>query len=148
MAKAGPPVLWIKTRVNGVSVLRAANAVAEGLLAKMKDGTILRAKPSMPRNVKHSNKYWAMIGLIGENLQQPIPKDVLSDYIKKGIGAVDIYWVGGKMVEYPKSIAFDAMDQNDFSEFYERCLDFIVADLLPMMDRGAIRNEVEEMIGI
>jgi hypothetical protein len=46
----------------------------------------------------------------------------------------------------PKSIAFNRMDQGEFNEFYDRCLDVIAQHFLPGVTRDELRQQVEELL--
>ena len=50
------------------------------------------------------------------------------------------------MIEIPLSISFAKMDQTEFESFYERAMDFLIAEVLPGIDSADLEREVQEII--
>jgi hypothetical protein len=130
--------------------LHAVDANGESALAKIAKGDIVSVEVKRPRNVKFLRLYWALVGLVHDNLDHeryPTPED-LSDAIKIAAGHRNrIELPSGEVGFIPKSIAFHKMDQAEFDSFYERVCDLIALHFLPGVNKDDLRMEVSMMIG-
>ena len=99
----------------------------------------------LSRNPKFHRKVMSLIRLVFNNMPEqyhfPEIEDVLDEiklkagYFKKHVTTK------GEALYFPKSISFESMDEYQFNEFFERILDVIVKDFLPLT-----KKEIEEEI--
>lgn len=122
----------------------------EDALERIANGDIVSVEIKRPRNVQHHRLYWALVGLVHDNLDHaryPTPEDV-SDHIKIAAGLRKrIELPSGEVGYIPGSIAFHKMDQTEFNEFYDRVCDLIALHFLPGVNTDDLRREVSLMIG-
>jgi hypothetical protein len=130
--------------------LHAVDPHGEAVLGKIGRGDVVSIEVKRPRNVQHHRLYWALVGLVHDNLDHeryPTPED-LSDAIKIAAGhRKRIELPSGEVGFIPKSIAFHKMDQAEFDSFYERVCDLIALHFLPGVNKDDLRMEVSMMIG-
>lgn len=112
-------------------------------------GKALRIEVRQPRRSNPQLRlYWAMLGLVVENLQEPIPVETLHAWIKLRLGYTsEIKLRSGEVVEVPGSIAFDKMDHAAFTAFMQQAKDLIVRHIIPGLNSAALEREAREMLG-
>jgi hypothetical protein len=136
MAEAAP----ILMRRVGAS-LRALAPIDEALLLEFPTAKNLRVRITQPRNVGRLRLYFALLRLIADNLDNPPPLETLHLGIKMRLGlTTPVRFAGGKVVDVPRSVAFDAMPEDEFAAFFEAFRDLIRSN--PQMERAA-----QEMLG-
>ena len=117
-------------------------------LRRIKDGDILEVQFTRPRSQRHHKLFFAMLKIVQDNRDSG-SIDELLDIIKIGVGHTNIILVPNiGLVAVPKSINFASMDQDQFNKFFNRAVDFIVADILPGIDKAALTAEVYNLAGI
>ena len=130
--------------------LRPADEAGEDALAKIKQGDIVICEIKKPRNPDHLRLYWALVGLVWQNLDHeryPTAED-LHEAIKISAGLrTRIELPDGTIGFRAGSIAFHKMDQAAFSAFYDRVCDLIARHFLPGVTSAELKAEVETMIG-
>jgi hypothetical protein len=125
--------------------LRPTDGAGEELLRKIKLGAVVTVEVKRPRNLQHHRKFWALMQLLYENQEHYQSADEICTVFKFRIGHTKKIKTRDGIVEEPLSIAFAAMDQDAFDGFYDRALDFAVKEILPGMQEGVLRAEVEEL---
>lgn len=125
-----------------------ADDAAVAFLRKCKLGEMVMVEARRPRNLMHHRKLWALLNLVVENTERYSDADTLLDALKIATGHCKIYPSTDGKTSYvkPLSISFESMDQDSFSQFYERCLDLIAAKIIPGISSAALREEVESFI--
>lgn len=102
----------------------------------MKPGTWLRMEWSRPRNGAHHRKMFALLQLVAENSET-------YDTVEKALVAVKLVsgWCDpfidpttGELVQLPRSISYEAMDQDEFERFYSAAIDGVLQHILPHID--------------
>ena len=98
---------------------------------------------SKPRNLKFHKKFFALINLVYEN--QEVYNNI--EHLRKDLtveaGFYDIrHDLHGVEVREPKSISFAKMDDNEFSELYNRFVDVVVKWL--GIEKESIIEEIEQ----
>lgn len=98
----------------------------------------LQVEVSQPRNPAHHRLFWALCARIARGIGQTA--EWVERAFKVETGHFDIYKYGGKEHMVLRSIAFHNMDQIQFKEFFENCVQIMyrvwkidpasVADLL------------------
>ena len=104
-------------------------------LKTMKPGTWLRLDWSRPRNGPHHRKMFALLTLVSENSEtyNTIEKALIAVKLAAGCFDPAVDPRTGEIVPIPKSISFDAMDQDAFETFYSAALDGVLQVILPTM---------------
>ena len=131
-----------------------------GLINKLKKDHIYEATIVQPRNGKFHRKFFALLNMTLENLPENFhiiiksgkyagrmvyieTLEGLLDNLKILVGHVEYQFsVTGEMYIKPKSISFAKMDEAEFSEFYDRCIDKILANFLV----GLTEKEIAERV--
>lgn len=128
--------------------LAPADEPALEFARKCKPGELVMVEARRPRNIQHHRKLWALLQLVVENTERYPDADTLLDALKIATGHCKIYPSADGKTSYvkPLSISFESMDQDSFSQFYERCLDLIAAKIIPGIDSAALRQEVESFL--
>lgn len=52
----------------------------------------------------------------------------------------------GQTVYVPKSISFESMAQDKFEEFYDSCIRLTCKYIIPALDEGILKKEIEEFV--
>ena len=134
-------------RKTAFNKLEPANPKAIEALKTIAVGSIVKGKLSKPRNSQHHRKFFALLGLVFENQEHYKTPESMLIYIKAGVDHGE--WVLTKKfgsIFIPWSISFAKMDQVEFSAFYNKCVDFIVLEVLPGIDKQALTDEVLELL--
>jgi hypothetical protein len=110
-------------------------------------GDELRAELAKPRNPRFHRKVMALLQLVLENQEGLQTIDQLLTVVKIKLGRAQpfvdsatnrTYWV-------PESIAFDAMDEGAFQEFWRDLCTLVATDYLPDMTREQVEQAAEMM---
>lgn len=113
--------MWL---IKAGASLRPADQESFDALMALPVGKPLKAEVKLPRNVAHHRLYWKLCSVIAE--ATGLTRDNVSDILKIGTGHVQIIETKKYgTVRLPLSISFAAMDQWQFSEFFERCIKVI-----------------------
>ena len=140
--------------VKKLSALYAVDEAGETAMRSIGQGEIVEITLRRPRNVQHHRLFWALMGLTWENLSHDTypAVDVVVVEVKVGTGHYDkrFLHVDGQRYEVltPRSISFAAMDQVQFAAFFDRCSEWIVANVLPGVTQAELRREIEVMVGV
>lgn len=121
---------------------------AEGinLVNSIKAGQSVLAEVIRPRNIRHHRKLMALLNVVYPNTRYPNTYALLSA-LKTYLGHYEVgVTKGGKEIAVLKSIAFHAMDQQEFEAFYEGCIQAISEHFLPGVTSEQLRAEVEEFL--
>lgn len=137
--------------IKSLNSLRPADELGEAALRKIGHGEVVSIEVKRPRNIKHHRMFWALMGLVHDNIDQeryPTVEDLVAA-IKIAAGLrTRIELPNGDIGFIPGSIAFHKMDQDEFSKFYDRVCDLIAKHFLPGVNTDDLRREVEIMIGV
>lgn len=132
-------------------LLAAEDSYSHEMLARIPDGTPVKVKVTVPRNIKHHRKFFALLNLVFDS--QPEPKmfatvDGLLDALKIATGHVrEFRDLHGNMHIVPSSISIGAMDQLKFEEFYNQAVNVILERVLPHCPRADIEQQIFNMLG-
>ena len=101
------------------------------LSRKLKVGGYFKAKlVKAHRNILHHKKFYALIKTVLDNKPEyKNNEDVLVGILKIECGVCWVVKKKGKVYEFPKSISFEKMDQNEFQDFYDKAL-HVMAEML------------------
>jgi len=128
-------------------ILRPARQDDADKIKKLKMDESYKCVITMPRNIGHHRKFYALIDLALTNLHEDkwshitTTEDLLF-VIKILMGHVDRILIDGQIHERPKSISFAKMDQAEFQDFYQRTIDLVLKHFLSGVNREQLEDEV------
>lgn len=121
----------------------------EDILHGIPDDTVIKCKWSRARSGQMHRLFFALLKMVFDNQTECKTMDVLLSVVKLGTGHADVVRTAqGFYFSVPRSISFARMDQDQFNKFFNRAVDFIVADILPGIDKAALTAEVYNLAGI
>lgn len=117
-------------------------------LEVMKPGTCLRMEWVKPRNASHHRKFFALLNLVAENSEVYDTTEKALVAIKLITGHIDpaIDPRTGEVVQIPKSISYESMDQDEFERFYSVSIDGVLQHILKHIDRKKADQLLEMII--
>lgn len=100
--------------------------------AKVPAGTVVRARIVKPRKITHHNQLFAILQYTFDNLPEGYESiktfEVFRSWVLLEIGWCDVVKVGGEVRTIVRSIAFDAVGQDDFlAHVYKPTIDYCAA---------------------
>ena len=110
------------------------------LAKKYKTGEDYAAKIRKPRNLKFHKKFFALLGLVLDNMPETKQEQFsTTDHILKAIKwELNMYEIrataSGEAYPEWESIAFHKMDDVEFNSFYEKAVDVICNHFIPITD--------------
>lgn len=120
---------------------------AEAALARIGAGDIVRVKGLVrPRNPDHHRLYWAMLNIVSENTEKFEDAEQLHYVLKIATGHVRPFFSDKGIFYEPRPTNFASMGQDDFSSYYDKCVNVICDRVIPGMDSEALKAEVLSMI--
>lgn len=129
--------------------LRAVDDDGEDVLRRVKLGDLVTVEIKRSRHLKRFRLFWVVIGMVFDNQTHYTAKEHLVTALKIRLGHCD--WVPlphtGELVPVPKSIAFNNMEEDDFTTFMDKVFDVIAAEFLPTMPVNELRAEVARIVG-
>jgi len=117
-------------------------------LETMKPGTWVRMEWARPRNGQHHRKLFALLQLVAENSETYDTPEKALVAVKLVTGYADpvIDPITGELIQVPRSIAYESMEQDDFDRFYEAAIDGVLRHILPQLDRETADHLLEQVI--
>jgi uncharacterized protein DUF1367 len=117
-------------------------------LAHMENGECFKLEFSVPRNIEHHKKFFALVSLIAETSDVYDNRDKALTAIKIVAGHCDFvpHPESGELIPVPRSISFANMDQLEFDEFYENAVNGVLKHLLPAMTRLAFDEALDRVV--
>src|SRR5690625_4308292 len=116
---------------------------------KLKIGEVYQVSVKLARNYRFHKKYFALINLAWEYLNEKQTEmfktmDVFRKTIEVSSGHCErIYSIRKKeWFDIPKSISFDKMSEDEFSELYSSVLDTLLKMVFFDMDEKQVENEL------
>src|SRR5687768_17012296 len=89
------------------------------LLSKFKQGEVIRAHVTRPRNYAFFKKYWALITFAFDCQEDPeYSIDSFRKSVQMEAGYFEPVRAGGHLFKIPKSISFGEMSEEEFGELY------------------------------
>lgn len=134
------PSHFVKTAAGFVPKSNAAR----DFHTRTKLGQTVELKGRRPRNPAHHRKLFALLNILVDNTDHFANTEDALLAVKAATGLGRWMKVEGATRElfYPDSIAFDAMPQGEFAEFYEKAVAAVIRWWLPVSD-AEIREAVE-----
>lgn len=131
----------------GLRGLEPDNDLARQILSKLKPGEPVRVDIKRPRSLPWHRRYWALVSLIAEN--SSYTPDEVHQLLKLRCGCTKvIHERSGNTVTLPDSIAFDRMDAEAWTSFWNRVVDYGATHLIGGITKEALQNEIAELLGI
>lgn len=128
--------------------LEPLDAAAQEFVDRLKPGAVVRMEVSRARNPRRFRLFWALVDICRDNTDTNLSKEAWADFLKILGGHVEVAMRRGEKVYLPKSIAFSSMSEADFAEFINRLMDAIRTEVIPGLDEGDLRRELESIVGL
>ena len=107
---------------------------------KLKIGETYEVTIRRPRNVLFHRKFFALIEVGHDNTHLEMPRDSYRKWATMKAGFYNAYDTPKGTYFEPQSIAFHNMDEDEFTEVYNRVLDVIIEDI------GATGEDINEQV--
>lgn len=135
-------------RVQG-NLLAPADEDAEAVISRWPMGQGVSAEVKRERNLAHHRKFFALVSTVAAYSEVFDTTEKALVAIKLAAGHCEFLPDPrtGELVAVPKSISFDAMDEDAFSQFESRAIDGILTHILPAMDRQSLELAQEAVLG-
>lgn len=128
-------------------VLAPSDRLAEEDLATLALGKNVLVEVRKPRSLQHHRLLFALLRKVARSTPTPLSEDALLSWVKVRTGHVEHVPLGfGRSYEAPASIAFSAMDQAQFREFFDRVVALICTEVVPGLDQPTLAAEIEAML--
>ena len=102
-----------------------------------------------PRNYEFHKKFFALVRLTYQNLPEWMEQDLgvhseedMLTSMKLDLGLADIVYINGRPIVKTGSISFASMDNTEFEQFYNRCVDLVLKRYLCGTDKQALLDEI------
>lgn len=114
---------------------------------KFRVGDLVRADLTKPRHPKHHRLVMALLQKVLDNQDGLLSMDQLLTVLKIKMGRAVPFTDSATMRTYwvPESIAFDAMDQSVFSEFWTDLCKLVARDYFPNLSPAQVAELAEMM---
>ena len=129
--------ITVRNTINGLVPLYSSDLDEK---RKLKIGETYQVEVKRPRNYQFHKKFFALLNIGWENTDVEMPFDTYRRWVTMRAGFYKVYHTPKGELYEPESIAFSNMDDDTFSEVYERVLSII------MKDTGADKPDVEMML--
>jgi hypothetical protein len=122
--------------------LAGADEQAKEALRRWKIGETLKCKVSKPRSYKNHKRFFALLQITFENQERYTSFEHFRKAVQIAAGHVDeIISIEGEVLFIPKSIAYDALDEMEFSKVFTETM-IVCAKLLGDLDLHDLELEV------
>ena len=127
--------------------LLPASEVDADLLKSLKLDEVIEVTTKKMRNYKHHCKFLALCRFVSENSDIYDTVEKAKTGIKIAMGWCDFFPdpASGELVPMPRGINFEAMDQVEFSAWYEQAVSACCRHITPHMTRMDFNRAVEEV---
>ena len=129
--------ITVRNTINGLVPLYSSDLEEK---RKLKIGETYQVEVKRPRNYQFHKKFFALLNIGWENTDVEMPFDTYRRWVTMRAGFYKVYHTPKGELYEPESIAFSNMDEDTFSEVYERVLSII------LKDTGADKPDVEMML--
>ena len=127
--------------------LEPIDAAAQEFMGRLKPGAVVRVEVSRARNPRRFRLFWGLVQICMDNTQINLSKEAWADYLKILGGHVEVIRRKGEVIHLPKSIAWGRMPESEFAAFINRLMDAIRTEVIPGLDEGDLRRELEAIVG-
>lgn len=121
------------------------------LKRRLRVGSTVRCRISLPRNYEFHKKFFALVRLTFDNLPLPLVErwkiHTIDDMLRRfkrdlGYFKSSVNELGEREIEY-SSISFAAMDEEEFERFYNSCVGLVLDKYIRGLEREDLLEEVE-----
>lgn len=120
-----------------------ADEQAKQAVKRWKMGETLKCSVRKPRDYTNHKRYFAMLNLTFENQERYTNFEHFRKAVQIAAGHVDeLITIEGEVVFIPKSIAYDTLDEMEFSKVFGETMT-VCAKILGDLDLDELRVEVE-----
>jgi hypothetical protein len=135
-----------------LSGLIADDEEGQEIVSKIKIGDVVKAEITRPRNPVNHRRFFALVSLVYKNTDgRYLSAESLREIITIGIGHCDttVIKVNGETFTHhvARSISWAKMDDTAFSVFWNRAVDYIISEVLPV-SKEELEREVFLILGI
>ena len=130
-------VITVRNTINGLVPLYSSDLDEK---RKLKIGETYQVEVKRPRNYQFHKKFFALLNIGWENTDVEMPFDTYRRWVTMRAGFYKVYHTPKGELYEPESISFSNMDEDTFSEVYDRVLSII------LKDTGADKPDVEMML--
>lgn len=109
------------------------------------EGEVVAVDFKRPRNVKFHRLFWKIVDLVAKNCD--LTPNQLAYILKVETGHCEVVKYRGVYVQAPKSISFAKMDETEFRKFWDRAVDYLIAEVIPGTGRAELEGEVFRILG-
>lgn len=139
-------VLLIREKIG----LVAADPASAEIVQAMRLGEVVTATIRRTRNPRFHRLFYGLLNLVFENQNRYATLEQLLDAVKLNIGYYDLATIPGnpptQLVKL-RSISFAKLDETGFRQFWDQAVAFIVAEILPGIDKADLERQVLELLG-
>lgn len=129
--------ITVRNTINGLVPLYSSDLEEK---RKLKIGETYQVEVKRPRNYQFHKKFFALLNIGWENTDVDMPFETYRRWVTMRAGFYKVYHTPKGELYEPESIAFSSMDDDTFSEVYDRVLNII------LKDTGAEKPDVEAML--
>lgn len=120
-----------------------ADEAAKQAVKRWKMGETLKCSVRKPRDYKNHRRYFGLLNLTFENQDKYTSFEHFRKAVQIAAGHVDeLISLEGEVLLLPKSIAYDALDEMEFSKVFGETMT-VCAKILGDLDLDHLRIEVE-----
>ncbi|MCD8312648.1 MAG: hypothetical protein LUC24_00630 [Bacteroidales bacterium] len=121
---------------------------------KLREGSDVVLTARKARSAGLHRKFFALVRLVADNLPEEKAaawhawdEEGMLRKFKRDLGYYTVWYNerGEREIEYV-SIAFERMDQWEFERFYGRCVDLVLRDYLPDLNREDLVENIENFM--
>lgn len=124
------------------------------LKQRLRVGSTVRCRVSLPRNYEFHKKFFALVRLTYDNLPLPLVErwnirsvDDMLRRFKRDLGyfTSSVGELGEREIEY-RSISFAAMDEEEFERFYNGSVNLVLDKYIRGLEREDLTEAVEQFL--
>lgn len=129
--------------------LRPADERDRELISKLKLGKLVTVEVRQSRNIRELRLYFAILHLIFPQQSTWETVDDLDDAIRCAVGhCTKTTLKNGEIMVRPKRLSFNKLSQMDWRDYLDRVMRLVTTKIIPGLDMGDLRRELEAMTGI
>lgn len=138
---------WTFTAQRKGSVLFPASARSERIIRAMPYKKLVMLEARTSRNPAHHDLFWTILDRVVEATGRFPSSDALNDALKFQLGITE-EWISldGEIHIRPGSIAWSAMKQEEFRDYFDRAMAIIAENFYPHMSEEEVKD-IEILIG-
>ena len=127
-----------------------ADAVSAEMMEEIPLNTGLMVEVRVPRNIRQFKLAWALASIVSKSTDYLPDRETAMSWLK--IKSRHVRMIvdpkTGEVAIVPKSISFAALDQTGFARVLNRMVYVTITDIIPGMNEGDLRAELEKIVGI